>query len=117
MTPCETTVSAANPELPAGQVQQLPLLSLRRLLCFLIQAYRQVVSPAQIYLFGTQGGCRFTPTCSQYAMEAIQEHGALAGSVLAARRVCRCHTFGDCGHDPVPKTTAFSKTEKPLRTC
>jgi hypothetical protein len=82
----------------------------------LIQAYRHVISPAQIYLFGAQGGCRFTPTCSQYAMEAIQEHGALTGSLLAARRVCRCHPFGECGHDPVPKAT-LSKTEEHLRPC
>jgi putative membrane protein insertion efficiency factor len=83
----------------------------------LIQAYRNVVSPAQIYLFGAQGGCRFTPTCSQYAMDAIREHGALAGSLLAARRICRCHPFGECGHDPVPTAAALSKTEKHLRPC
>lgn len=114
----ETTVSGAHGERPAEQVQPgLPLLSLRRALCLLIQVYRHVISPAQVYLFGTQGGCRFTPTCSQYAMEAIREHGALAGSVLAARRICRCHPFGPCGHDPVPKATALSKTETHLRTC
>jgi putative membrane protein insertion efficiency factor len=55
-----------------------------------------------VVLFGPDNGCRFTPTCSQYAMEAIQEHGALAGSLMAAKRICRCHPFGGCGHDPVP---------------
>jgi hypothetical protein len=112
----QTTVSATHGESPAGSVHHgLSLLSL--VFCFLIQAYRLVVSPAQIYLFGAQGGCRFTPTCSQYAMDAIREHGALAGSLLAARRICRCHPFGECGHDPVPKAVTLSKTEKHLRPC
>jgi putative membrane protein insertion efficiency factor len=114
----KTTVSAANGESPARRVQDRPpLLSLRRVLCLLIQAYRHVVSPAQVYLFGPQGGCRFTPTCSQYAMEAIQEHGPLTGSLLAARRICRCHPFGEYGYDPVPKAAALSQPEKHLRTC
>jgi uncharacterized protein len=118
MTPGKTTASAANDEPLAGHVQHgLPLLSLRRVLCFLIQAYRHLVSPAQVYLFGAQGGCRFTPTCSQYAIEAIREHGALTGSLLAARRICRCHPFGECGYDPVPKTMALPKTEEHLRPC
>ena len=55
-----------------------------------------------MFLFGADTGCRFTPTCSQYAMEAIQEYGAMTGSKLALKRICRCHPFGGCGHDPVP---------------
>jgi len=74
-----------------------------RLLIFAIQAYQLTISPAQIFLFGATAGCRFTPTCSQYAMDAIQARGALAGGALAARRICRCHPWGGCGHDPVPK--------------
>ena len=46
--------------------------------------------------------CRYTPTCSQYAVEALQKHGACKGSVLTLRRVCRCHPFGGSGYDPVP---------------
>ena len=46
--------------------------------------------------------CRFHPSCSQYAFEAVGTHGALKGSVLAARRVCRCHPFNAGGYDPVP---------------
>jgi len=61
------------------------------------------MSPAQIFLFGSTAGCRFTPTCSQYAVEAIRTRGAVAGGALAARRICRCHPWGDRGHDPVPK--------------
>ena len=72
-------------------------------LIFAIRAYRWTISPAQVFLFGPTGGCRFTPTCSQYATDAIHAHGALAGGALAARRICRCHPWGGCGHDPVPK--------------
>ena len=46
--------------------------------------------------------CRYTPTCSQYAVEALQKHGACKGSMLALRRICRCHPFGGSGYDPVP---------------
>jgi len=69
---------------------------------FAIRAYQLTISPAQTFLFGPAGGCRFTPTCSQYAADAVQAYGALAGGGLAARRICRCHPWGGCGHDPVP---------------
>jgi hypothetical protein len=68
-----------------------------------IRVYRLTFSPAQAFLFGPTGGCRFTPTCSQYAMDAIRERGALAGGWMGLRRICRCHPWGRCGHDPVPK--------------
>ena len=74
------------------------------LLIAVIHAYRWMVSPAQAFLFGPAGGCRFTPTCSQYALEAVREHGALAGGWLALKRICHCHPWGKCGHDPVPRT-------------
>jgi uncharacterized protein len=66
-------------------------------------AYRWTISPAQVFLFGSNAGCRFTPTCSQYAIEAIRSRGAIGGGWLAAKRVCRCHPWGECGHDPVPR--------------
>jgi uncharacterized protein len=74
----------------------------QHILVFAIRAYRWTISPGQIFLFGPSAGCRFTPTCSQYAIEAIDSRGALAGSVLAAKRIGRCHPWGGCGHDPVP---------------
>lgn len=46
--------------------------------------------------------CRFVPTCSNYALEAVESHGAARGSWLAARRICRCHPWGPSGWDPVP---------------
>jgi hypothetical protein len=77
---------------------------LQHILLLAIRAYRWTISPAQAFLFGPAGGCRFTPTCSQYAMDAIRGHGALAGGWLAVKRICRCHPWGRCGHDPVPPT-------------
>jgi putative membrane protein insertion efficiency factor len=76
---------------------------LQHILILVVRTYRLVLSPAQIFLFGSSGGCRFTPTCSTYAMEAVREHGAMNGTFLATKRVCRCHPWGDCGHDPVPQ--------------
>ncbi len=76
----------------------------RFILIFAVRIYRLILSPAQTFLFGPTGGCRFTPTCSAYAMDALREHGAVAGTVLAAKRICRCHPWGGCGHDPVPKS-------------
>ena len=67
-----------------------------------IRVHRLTISPAQTFLFGPTGGCRFTPTCSQYAMDAIREQGALAGGWMGLKRICRCHPWGDGGHDPAP---------------
>ncbi|MGA2685695.1 MAG: membrane protein insertion efficiency factor YidD [Verrucomicrobiota bacterium] len=75
----------------------------KSVLIFGIRVYRWTVSPLLAFLFGPAAGCRFTPSCSQYAMDAIGSRGALAGSRLAARRICRCHPWEDGGHDPAPK--------------
>ncbi len=72
-------------------------------LIFGVRVYRWVISPAKLLLFGPLGRCRFTPTCSEYALEAIRTRGALAGSGLAIKRLARCHPWGGCGLDPVPK--------------
>jgi uncharacterized protein len=69
---------------------------MRRLLCALLRAYQLVVSP----LLGAH--CRFYPSCSAYAKEAIEIHGAWLGVGLAARRLCKCHPYHSGGYDPVP---------------
>jgi putative membrane protein insertion efficiency factor len=76
----------------------------QHILTFALRIYRGVISPVLTALFTPMGlGCRFTPTCSCYAIEAVREHGALRGSWLAGRRLCRCHPWGGCGEDPVPQ--------------
>lgn len=69
---------------------------MRRVLMALIRAYQYLLSP----WWGTQ--CRFVPTCSHYALEAIERHGALRGGWFATRRVLRCHPWHRGGFDPVP---------------
>ncbi|MGN1256977.1 MAG: membrane protein insertion efficiency factor YidD [Bacteroidaceae bacterium] len=66
------------------------------LLTLPILFYRHYISPL------TPPSCRFTPTCSQYALEALRRHGVLRGSWLAIRRLLRCHPWGGSGYDPVP---------------
>ena len=77
--------------------------ALQHSLILALRAYRFALSPILAALFAPLGfGCRFTPTCSRYALEALQRHGAGKGAALAARRLCRCHPWGGSGHDPVP---------------
>ncbi|HHK60150.1 MAG TPA: membrane protein insertion efficiency factor YidD [Desulfobacterales bacterium] len=68
---------------------------MRRFLLVLIRVYQVVISP----LFPPH--CRFTPTCSQYAREAVARYGAGRGLLLAGRRLLKCHPFHPGGHDPV----------------
>lgn len=74
----------------------------RQILVLLVRIYQWVLSPLKSTFFGPAGRCRFTPSCSHYAVEALQVHGALKGTALAARRLYRCHPWGGCGPDPVP---------------
>ncbi len=69
---------------------------LAKMMMLLIRFYQYAISPL------IPPRCRFTPTCSQYAVEAVQKHGALKGGWLALKRIARCHPFGGSGHDPVP---------------
>jgi len=71
-----------------------------RILVLVVRAYQVVLSPF------VGGACRFTPSCSRYAIEALTTHGARRGSLLALRRIARCHPFGGHGHDPVPPAKA-----------
>ena len=69
---------------------------MKYLLIFLVRFYQVVVSPLK------PPSCRYTPTCSQYALEALKKYGAFKGSWLALKRIARCHPWGGCGYDPVP---------------
>lgn len=66
------------------------------ILTTLIRFYQTAISPH------TPAACRFTPTCSQYALEAIKKYGVFKGSLLAIKRIIRCHPWGGSGYDPVP---------------
>lgn len=67
-----------------------------RLACLLIRAYQHLAPPL------VRGACRFAPSCSEYAREAVERHGLVRGLILAARRIARCHPLGASGYDPVP---------------
>ncbi len=82
-------------------VEFLTRLPARALLA-LLGLYQRTLSPALPVFFGPGSGCRFAPTCSHYAAEAIRTHGALAGAWLAARRLARCTPLSRGGFDPVP---------------
>jgi len=69
---------------------------MRSIAIFLIRGYQLLLSP----LLGNN--CRFQPSCSQYAIDAVRAHGARRGLWLAVRRIGRCHPWGGHGHDPVP---------------
>jgi len=71
-----------------------------------VRLYRLTLSPAKTFVFGESGRCRYTPSCSGYALEAVKLHGAIAGSWLAVKRIGRCHPWGGCGFDPVPPVSA-----------
>lgn len=64
-----------------------------------VRAYQVILGPF------AGGACRFEPSCSNYAIQAIEEHGILRGGVLAVRRIARCHPFAQAGIDPVPPST------------
>ncbi|MCI5605179.1 MAG: membrane protein insertion efficiency factor YidD [Clostridia bacterium] len=70
---------------------------MKNILIYLIKFYRHHISPYK-------GGacCRFIPTCSQYALEALEKYGAIKGTYLSVRRILKCHPFHEGGYDPVP---------------
>lgn len=78
----------------------------RKVLILPIKFYQLFISPI------LPPACRFQPTCSSYAIDAIMRHGIIAGGYLAIKRICRCHPWGGSGYDPVPE---ISKTgRKPM---
>ncbi|MBO7470916.1 MAG: membrane protein insertion efficiency factor YidD [Bacteroidaceae bacterium] len=73
-----------------------PIKLLNWLLIMFVRIYQRFISPL------TPPSCRFTPTCSQYAVEALQKYGPFKGLWLAVKRLLRCHPWGGSGYDPVP---------------
>lgn len=74
-----------------------------RILAGLVRVYQLVLSPVMA------PNCRHLPTCSDYAIEALREHGVLKGGWLSVRRIARCHPFGTSGFDPVPERRETSR--------
>ncbi|WP_093965489.1 membrane protein insertion efficiency factor YidD [Actibacterium lipolyticum] len=77
------------------------------LLSLPVRAYRAVFSA------WVGHNCRYQPTCSAYALEALEKHGGIKGGWLAARRILRCHPFGSTGYDPVPDPKSRSASQPP----
>lgn len=73
---------------------------MKRIMLFLIRAYQLVISSV------IPGRCRFYPTCSQYAVEALEKHGVVQGTYLIIGRISHCHPFHSGGYDPVPEKEA-----------
>ncbi|MBR1626196.1 MAG: membrane protein insertion efficiency factor YidD [Bacteroidales bacterium] len=78
------------------KLSELPFKLLQYLIIALIRFYQTCISPL------TPAACRFTPTCSQYALQAVRKYGPLKGSWLAFKRILRCNPWGGSGYDPVP---------------
>lgn len=70
---------------------------MKRVLIFLVKLYRKFISPLK-----GRSSCIYTPTCSLYALQALEKYGAFKGTYLAIRRVLKCHPFTIGGYDPVP---------------
>lgn len=79
---------------------------LGRILIALVRFYQLAISP------WTPAACRYTPTCSCYAIDALREHGALRGFWLAVRRIARCHPWGGFGYDPVPPASVARQVDR-----
>ncbi|NNC99743.1 MAG: membrane protein insertion efficiency factor YidD [Gammaproteobacteria bacterium] len=76
----------------------------------IIAVYRWLLSP----WLGNR--CRYVPTCSEYAMQALERHGVVKGLGLATNRICRCHPWGGEGHDPVPPENLSPEQANHLKT-
>ncbi len=72
---------------------------MKKTLIFTLTFYKKVISPILERVFGN--ACRFTPTCSQYTIDALEKYGVLKGLSMGIRRLLKCHPFGSFGYDPV----------------
>ena len=78
---------------------------MKHLACLIIRFYRKFISPIKPTC------CRFTPSCSRYALEAFTYRGFFVGSFLSLRRIFRCNPFGGCGYDPVPRAVPWKRID------
>ncbi len=78
----------------------------------LIRFYQRILNPMLKVVSGPAMGCRYTPSCSNYFLQAVDTHGPLLGSWYGICRIFRCHPWGGCGYDPVPSPGA-AETDKP----
>jgi putative membrane protein insertion efficiency factor len=99
-------MSPAPPISPAARLARAAARLPSRGLLALLWLYRRLLSPALHALAGPGAGCRFHPTCSCYAAEAVRAHGAVTGAWLAVRRLARCHPFSPGGADPLPPSVS-----------
>ncbi|HEY7000235.1 MAG TPA: membrane protein insertion efficiency factor YidD [Candidatus Udaeobacter sp.] len=76
----------------------------------IIRVYQCTLSPLLCLLCGPDSGCRFTPTCSAYFLEAVETHGVCRGSWLGLKRLARCQPWGGCGYDPVPQGKSLASS-------
>src|SRR5207237_1726728 len=83
---------------------------MRTLVRILIRGYQITISPVLSFLGGANSGCRFSPTCSEYFLRAVEEHGVWRGSFLGVKRLLRCHPWGDSGFDPVPAPDSLARS-------
>ena len=76
---------------------------IKKSLILLVRIYQYILSPL------LPRGCRYSPSCSEYTIQAIEEWGALRGIYMGLKRIARCNPWGGCGYDPIPKKSDFKK--------
>lgn len=86
---------------------------MKAILIVLIRFYQIVISKPLHFLCGPGSGCRFSPSCSEYSLQAVRQHGALKGGWLAIKRIFRCNPWGGAGWDPVPSVPEVDKGQSP----
>jgi putative membrane protein insertion efficiency factor len=94
----------------SGAARFYPCPLMRALVRILIRGYQITISPLLSWLVGASFGCRFSPTCSEYFLQAVEEHGVLRGSFLGVKRLLRCHPWGGSGFDPVPAADSLARS-------
>ena len=82
-----------------------------KILSLPVYVYKWVISPV------LPGTCRYHPTCSMYALEALERHGSIRGGFLALKRILKCHPWGDSGYDPVPECCEINELNNGKKVC